>query len=372
MLNKQTITLKIPQMGEGLRQVKIIKFLKKPGDFIKEDEVIYEMETDKSAVEIESSFTGYLKKWLVLEGQIVDIGSDIAIIKLKDNDVESTLSSHVSQKAEQTLFELKLNTSSIPPRVLKYCNRKGLSDKEIKIIPQEGKTLSIQDIDRYILRNRKENENNIKFFSHQQNLLIKRFKNNNSQIIATSTVSVFKIKYLKDKRKRLVKEYNKSLADISVTDFQVFAYVIAKLSSKFSKLRARVIDDISFVEDKQLNMGIATQTFEKELGISLLESCDHSLFDDFIFQFYEKVGKTVTTGNSISTNSPHIVLSYLGSDSKILYGSPLLVYPSVATIFLGGTQKSGSTHISITFDHRIINGSDIEEIINEFLYELQR
>lgn len=357
MSNKQITTLKIPQMGEGLRQVKITKFLKKPGDFIQEDEVIYEMETDKSVVEIESPFTGYLEKWLDSEHNIVDVGSAIAMIKIEGNHNESPKSS----------TETKSDQSSIPPRVLRYCVQKGLSNDEINLIPNEGKSLSIQDVDNYV--SAKKKGDNVKIFSPQQSALIRKFRNSESQIIASSTVSLFDIKRLKDRRKKLIKEYDESLENISVTDFQVFAYIISKVSKKFSKLRSRVISDTNFIEDKQLYLGVATQSLDKELYISVLELFNDSAFDDFIFQFYEKVGATISAGSQ-AIQSPHIVLSYLGSESKILYGAPVLVYPSVATIFLGGSQKDGSTHISVTFDHRIINGSDVEEIINEFLVEL--
>src|SRR5256885_14647 len=43
----------IPQMGEGLQEVVIVGFQKKPGDYIKRDELIYSMETDKAVMEVE-------------------------------------------------------------------------------------------------------------------------------------------------------------------------------------------------------------------------------------------------------------------------------------------------------------------------------
>ncbi len=42
------IELKIPQLGEGLQETRITRLLKQVGDYINEDEVIYEMETEKS------------------------------------------------------------------------------------------------------------------------------------------------------------------------------------------------------------------------------------------------------------------------------------------------------------------------------------
>jgi len=50
--------LRIPQMGEGLQEARLLRFLKRPGDIVARDEPIYEMETDKATVEIESPVAG--------------------------------------------------------------------------------------------------------------------------------------------------------------------------------------------------------------------------------------------------------------------------------------------------------------------------
>ena len=44
----------IPQMGEGLQEVCIVGFQKRPGDVVRRDEPLYSMETDKAAMEVES------------------------------------------------------------------------------------------------------------------------------------------------------------------------------------------------------------------------------------------------------------------------------------------------------------------------------
>ena len=80
--NSEELVLKIPQMGEGLRRVSIVKLYKQPGDLIKEDEIIYEMETEKSLVEIESPYSGYLIKWLAKEKDILEVGNNLAVIRL--------------------------------------------------------------------------------------------------------------------------------------------------------------------------------------------------------------------------------------------------------------------------------------------------
>ncbi len=81
--NEQSkVELKVPQMGEGLREIRIIKLLKQEGELIKEDEIIYEMETEKSLVEIESPYNGCIEKWFAKEGDMLEVDSVLATIKL--------------------------------------------------------------------------------------------------------------------------------------------------------------------------------------------------------------------------------------------------------------------------------------------------
>ncbi|MFN3689870.1 MAG: biotin/lipoyl-containing protein, partial [Fimbriimonadales bacterium] len=68
----------VPQLGEGLQEVRVIRFLKQPGDRVERDEHIYEMETDKANVEVESPYAGVIVEWLAKEGDILPIGAPIA------------------------------------------------------------------------------------------------------------------------------------------------------------------------------------------------------------------------------------------------------------------------------------------------------
>ena len=71
----------IPQMGEGLQEARLVRFLKQPGDSINRDEPIFEMETDKATMEIEAPVSGVLVEWLVAEDAIVPIGEVVGRIE---------------------------------------------------------------------------------------------------------------------------------------------------------------------------------------------------------------------------------------------------------------------------------------------------
>jgi 2-oxoisovalerate dehydrogenase E2 component (dihydrolipoyl transacylase) len=68
---------KLPDVGEGLTEAEIVSWKVKPGDTIKVNEVIVEIETAKSLVELPSPFAGVVSDLLVPEGTTVDVGTPI-------------------------------------------------------------------------------------------------------------------------------------------------------------------------------------------------------------------------------------------------------------------------------------------------------
>ena len=73
--------IKMPQLGESVTEGTVDKWLKHEGDFVKRDEPLVEVVTDKVNAEIPSPFEGKLVKIAVGEGETVRVGSVIAQIE---------------------------------------------------------------------------------------------------------------------------------------------------------------------------------------------------------------------------------------------------------------------------------------------------
>ena len=68
------VEFKLPDLGEGIHEAEIISVKFKEGDVVKEDDVLFEVETDKAMVEIPSPYSGTVEKMFVKEGQTVNVG----------------------------------------------------------------------------------------------------------------------------------------------------------------------------------------------------------------------------------------------------------------------------------------------------------
>jgi 2-oxoglutarate dehydrogenase E2 component (dihydrolipoamide succinyltransferase) len=74
------VELIMPKMGESIMEATILKWLKKPGDKIEQDESVLEVATDKVDTEVPSTHAGVLKEILAKEGEVIKVGKAIAII----------------------------------------------------------------------------------------------------------------------------------------------------------------------------------------------------------------------------------------------------------------------------------------------------
>ncbi|MGH9155646.1 MAG: dihydrolipoamide acetyltransferase family protein [Acidimicrobiales bacterium] len=70
----------MPQLGETVTEGTIVRWAKQVGDQVAEDEILFEVSTDKVDSEVPSPAAGYLTEILVQEGETVDVGARLAVI----------------------------------------------------------------------------------------------------------------------------------------------------------------------------------------------------------------------------------------------------------------------------------------------------
>jgi pyruvate/2-oxoglutarate dehydrogenase complex dihydrolipoamide acyltransferase (E2) component len=70
----------IPQLTETMEEASITKWHKAVGDRVEKKENLYQVETDKAVVDVESVDAGFLCAILAEEGQVVTVGQEIGRI----------------------------------------------------------------------------------------------------------------------------------------------------------------------------------------------------------------------------------------------------------------------------------------------------
>lgn len=72
---------RLPDIGEGIHEGEIVKWLVKEGDFVREDQPMVEVMTDKATVEIPAPRAGKILKLHAKEGEVVKVGSVLVTIE---------------------------------------------------------------------------------------------------------------------------------------------------------------------------------------------------------------------------------------------------------------------------------------------------
>jgi pyruvate/2-oxoglutarate dehydrogenase complex dihydrolipoamide acyltransferase (E2) component len=361
--------LTIPQLGEGLQEVSIRQLFKQPGELVKRDESIYAIETDKAVMDIESSVEGILHEWLVRENEVVAIGVAVARICIEGTNPNS------SDRANLVAQKLPI----IPPRTRSYCRQLGITPEEMALIPSLTGKLMPSDIDNYLATksqpaslsqtDRVEGVYREYPISAPQRTLIYRLKRS-SQIVVPVTLC-YQVAWwrIRSSIQLLIAQG----IEIQPSEFQVFAYCVAQASKNHPKFRSTLLGEDRIREYQHLNLGIAVPLPNDDLITAVISDADKLDLISFARALRSRIRSACKTGDQ-STESMQIVLSYLG-EYDITDAIPALVTPAIAVIFIGGTYVQSDqlvAKISLTFDHRLINGVGAAKFLNEIGHEIDR
>jgi pyruvate dehydrogenase E2 component (dihydrolipoamide acetyltransferase) len=79
-------SFKLPDLGEGLTEGEVARWLVAEGDEVAEDDPLVEIQTDKTTVEIPSPASGPVTRILVAAGEVVPVGTVLVVIGGEDDD----------------------------------------------------------------------------------------------------------------------------------------------------------------------------------------------------------------------------------------------------------------------------------------------
>ena len=136
--------IEMPALSSTMRRGKVVKWYKREGDFVEKGETLFEVETDKVNVEVESLASGFLRKILLEEGIEVPTNTPIAIISdSMDEDISSLIGAKPSvsvSPGEEEPEETELGISK-PARV------EAKERKIIRVSPLARRIAEEEDID---------------------------------------------------------------------------------------------------------------------------------------------------------------------------------------------------------------------------------
>ncbi len=392
-LAESVASLFVPQIGEGLQEARIVAFLKQPGDDIKRDDPIYQMETDKAVMDVESPYAGKLISWTAKVDDVIAIGAEVGKIQVgSGTDVvdapshgSTTLSPHGSFAAphQPTLPSKKgegeARLQGIPPRSRAYAKEKGIAPDTLVTVPFAGSKLMPADIDLFLAGGGTSNvvgtsqvsASGIKFTERQmpgkQRVLNSRMVRSNSLVVPGTMTVVTKWGPIEDERAKLKAGGGK----FQPSGFTMFAYAVTKAMTEFPAFRSGLAGDDKIRTYDFVSLGIAVSLPGDELVIAVIDSADTFDWQDFASATRDRIA-LARSGKDQAHEAVTVSLTNMQAFG-LRDAIPVVVAPSMATIFLGETfrdiDEAGRlqkvVNVTMTFDHRICNGVGAAEFLNK-------
>ncbi len=155
----------MPELGESVHEGTVSRWLKKEGEFVKEDEPVVEIMTDKVNTELPSPATGILSKILIQEGGTVEVFHAMGIIE--EQGAPAKPSPPVEPKAEvvtpaptaaepvaaePAVVAVTAEKRWFTPVVMAIAKDQGLSESQLASIPGtgEGGRVTKKDVEAFI------------------------------------------------------------------------------------------------------------------------------------------------------------------------------------------------------------------------------
>ena len=443
------VDLVMPKLGESIMEATILKWHKKPGDAIKQDETVLDIATDKVDSEVPSTAEGVIEEILFKENDVVPIGTVIAKIRVGANAAVSN--NKPAPAAKQEEYEDAKVVEEIPyqptgssqsavgslqgtdnkirfysPLVLNIAQQEGISMAELENIPgtgQEGR-VSKKDILAYVsdkstshmpqgASQQAQGVTVLQTNNEQRTTSNEQQSTNNMPALYTGNVEVIEM----DRMRKLIAKHMidskhtsahvTSFAECDVTnlvlwrekvkkDFEkregekitytpLFIEAIVKCIKKYPWLSSSVDGDKIIIK-KDLNIGMATALPNGNLIVPVIKNADRLNLVG-LTQQVNNLANAARTGKlrPDDTTGGTFTLTNVGTFGSIM-GTPIINQPQVAIMAVGAIKKrpmvietpQGDSiairhmmYISLSYDHRIIDGALGSTFLNAVSKELE-
>ncbi|MBM7837499.1 pyruvate dehydrogenase E2 component (dihydrolipoamide acetyltransferase) [Alkalihalobacillus xiaoxiensis] len=409
---------KLPEVGEGIHEGEIVKWFVKAGDEVKEDDILLEVQNDKSVVELPSPVDGKVLEVKVDEGTTSYVGDVILVIddgsadeaeeeapakeeKASKEDKKED-SSDEKAKAEASEDSSDSDDSRIiaMPSVRKYAREQGVTISKVSGSGKNGRVLK-EDIDAYASGGQVEDSSSEKTESEEktsskpaasapsasneqleERVPLKGIRKAIAKAMVKSKQTAPHVTHLDEIDVTALvahrKQYKQTAADQG-TKLTYLPYVVKALTSairKYPALNASIDDEAGeIVYKKYFNIGIAADT-EQGLVVPVVKDADRKSIFQLADEINELAGKARDGKLSAAEmQGGSATISNLGSASGQWF-TPVINHPEVMILGIGRIEdkpvvKNGEIvvgtmlSLSISYDHRLIDGVTAQSALNQ-------
>ena len=406
------VELIMPKMGESIMEATILSWLKKPGDKIEQDESVLEVATDKVDTEVPSTHAGILKEILAKDGEVVKVGSPIAVIATEadgggasDKPAAKTgdkpkaeaakpapaVATPTNGAGQLAPTDYKSSSRFYSPLVKNIAREENIPIAELETVPGTGSEGRVTKKDILAYLQQRQSGQAITPALVPSRPAVPASINAGDEIIQmdrmrkmiagrmvdSKRISPHVTSFVEADVTNIVQWRNKWKAEFqkkeggSLTFTPIFIEAIVKAIKDFPMVNIQVDGD-RIVKKKEINIGMAVALPTGNLIVPVIPNADQynlkglaKIVNDVAGRARENKLKPDEMAGGTYT------ISNVGSFGNVM-GTPIIMQPQVAILAVGAIQKKPAVietptgdaiairhkmFLSHSYDHRVVDGS---------------
>ena len=379
----------MPKLGESVVEGTINKWLVQEGDKVDQYDPILEITTDKVDAEIPCSTNGTILKLLVSEGDTVKVGSLLGWIGEPNEaiDIQPTdnlQTSHLTETVDSPSSTKSISQETyISPVVKKIISENNLDITQIKGTGQDGR-ITKKDVQTFM-----RTKNHSAAIGHSSvRLSMTPMRKTIAQHMIQSkhtsahVTTVFEVDMTNVIAHRKTNQTSYADNDIKLTYTAYFLYACALALSSHKTLNSTLVDDMILIKD-DINIGFAVSLGEGGLIVPVIRETDKKTLS----KLAHELNDLTTRARAHTLRPDEVQHGTFTITNHGVFGSvvatAIINQPQCAILGIGAIQKRvvviedimeirPMVYISLTFDHRIIDGAYADEFLKKVKTELEQ
>ena len=395
---KKRVPILMPQMGQSVAEGTIVAWKKKVGESVQADEVLMEIETDKTNVEVECSATGQLVTCLKQAGDRAAAGEIIGHIEVEAAD-EPAATPHAAAPAgdavtvsSNTQFRInhelpEINRDRFSPYVMRLAMLNGVTLGELQGIRGTGRDRRVtkSDLLQYLAR-RPVGASTVQAELHNgapaaedlsalgkvvaMTSIRRTIADHMVQSIHTSAhvtmVHLVDVTHFVELRDRIKGEFEQRFG-AKLTYTGLILFVTSRVLRDFPSINASVAG-ASLILRKDISIGCAVALPDESLVVPVVQHADRKTFPEIA----QDLDRLIACARARDLTRADVeggtfTISNFGAFGSII-GTPIINQPQVAILGMGAVVKQpvvldgqivirDRLYLSFSFDHRVIDGA---------------
>jgi pyruvate dehydrogenase E2 component (dihydrolipoamide acetyltransferase) len=383
---------KLPDLGEGIAEVELRRWLVAEGDRIAEHQALLEVETDKAVVEVPAPRAGVVTRIYRQEGETVKVGETLVSIAGAEEEAPTRAPRPPSAGIVGTLPEADEEEHTAPPEgfsglatpmVRKLAREKGIDLRGVQGSGPHG-CITPEDLDRLTTEEKGAEES----YGPVERLAVRGLRRTIARnVVASQRTTAFvtsmeeaDITEIWEMRSREQGEVESRGAHLTFLPF--FIKATQHALREHPLLNASIDDAVqTIIVKKHYHFGIAVATPEG-LMVPVIRDVDHKSIIELAEAIRDLGRKAHDRTLSLEDlrGSSFTITNYGHFGGT--FATPIINWPDVAILGFGRIVERPWVHrgkiairrilpLALTFDHRVTDGSDAAQFLGKVLRYLE-